>query len=124
MKGTRVPRFLPRLRRLLASGETLASAGQQLGISKSAAQRWIARFGMDAMGRRREAQRLTIEQTHQIISLRKRGGSIRSIALRLEIDRKTVRRHAGKADAVYRCPTCGGKTKVSPCLVCSVSSPV
>ena len=43
-----MPTFLPMLRELLASGQTLTTAGAYLGISRSSAHRWIDRYGMDA----------------------------------------------------------------------------
>ena len=115
-----MPRFLPKLRRLLASGCTLAAAGRQCGISRSAAGRWIARYGMDA-GRRIEKPRLTPEQTLTIWRLKQRGESIRRIAAIVKVSRHSVRRHC-KTSGVRRCASCGGLTYHADCLVCDLRS--
>lgn len=117
-----MPTFLPMLRELLASGQTLTTAGAYLGISRSSAHRWIDRYGMDADSRRTKP-RVPPDDRARIQALVARGTSTRAVANRFGIARSTVRQIVDQPPAAFRCPTCGGKSLVSPCRVCAISRP-
>ena len=117
-----MPTFIPTLRRLLASGHTLAGAGATLGFSKSTAHRWIERYGMDANSRRRTKSRVSPEDRAKIQAMLSRGASKRKTAATIGVGRSTVRRINELPAAAYRCRTCGGKSIVTPCRVCSLTS--
>ncbi|WP_197355560.1 helix-turn-helix domain-containing protein [Aureliella helgolandensis] len=114
-----MPRNLPRLVKLLASGATLETAGAKIGISKTTAQRWIARYGTDA--RRRIKPRLTCETSRRIRELRREGKTLRQIADDLGVSPGSVHSHAARPTA-RRCSKCRQRYSGENCLLCEARS--
>lgn len=114
-----LPSFLPELKRLLAAGATLELAGQAVGISRSAAHRWIDRYGMDAKRRRRT--RISPETKQTIRELRRAGHSIAAVAVLTGVSRDSVTRYQ-VAPQTFRCRQCGGLNIAAHCRRCEISA--
>jgi transposase len=110
-----MPGFVPQLRALVASGATLAAASKRLGMSTSAAQRWLTRYPCD----RQTKPRISDEQRDQVHELNRLGYSGRAIARLTSIGESSVRRVLLSKPTRYRCRACGGLNLQPQCMTCA-----
>ncbi|QDV24406.1 hypothetical protein Q31a_27230 [Aureliella helgolandensis] len=118
-KAAELPSYLPLLKSLIESGATFEVAGARIGISKTTAQRWIAKHGTDAT--RRLKPRLSSEQSERIRELRRNGKTFLEIVDALGVSRGSAYRHA-KRKATKRCPLCRQLYNGNCCLLCEARS--
>jgi hypothetical protein len=121
-----MPVDVERLRELVASGQTIRSAAQQVGCSA----RWAITLleQHDVPGRRHWSQ-ITQREQQAILSHYRQGiTSVQAISDLVEREWHGVRDVLDRAGAirpirtVTTCPTCGAKLRVSRCLRCTLTT--
>ncbi|GAB5402824.1 MAG: hypothetical protein Aurels2KO_10550 [Aureliella sp.] len=110
-----MPVFVSELRALVSAGATLAAASKRLGLSKSAAQRWLARYPC----KRRTKPRISEETRDQVRELHRLGYSLHAIAQLTQIGFGSVHRILQTKPTRYRCNKCGGLNLQPACIVCA-----
>ena len=115
------------IRRLVETGKTVAQAAAACGLSKAATYRRLAALG-DQVDRRRGPTPTTDEECEQILDLAAEGKSRREIARIVRRSVSTIVRvaYSGQSNdgprrlrSAKRCPDCGTRINVWPCVACA-----
>jgi hypothetical protein len=115
------PQTVEILCELVESGLSLRAAGQRVGLSVAAVYRRLAPLGDQVQRRRRRP--LTPQERQAILRAARDGElSIRRISAQVGRGWHVVRRILGdktpRLAVAYRCPVCGHRVTIQPCLIC------